>query len=199
MKDVPTRRVAIAIFAVLTVGLLSVVPFATQAHAAASPWYEVYLHTPNGNGCVSYSGSESPGSKVISEPCSSSVWWQFRDINRDVVTAQDIHDGDQLEFVTQDFREAIYWSPTGGWELNTPNDNSTTVQMVTTAVASGDSWEFLGDRNFQVGMYPKAAGVQLGAPSSSGTITAPPDEWMECPLSHPICTDQTGGGGGILV
>jgi hypothetical protein len=165
--------------AVALTAIVAAVGLTAPAHAAplsASPWQKVFLHAHDGNGCASYTGGI--GSPVYSFACSGSNWWNFRDLSR---SSGAVQSGDTVEYACSDFSCALYFSRTGGWELNVPSDTAT-VQRVGT-ISGG--WQGYWDVNVFAGMYPKASTVQLGAPAPPWTN--PPDAWIPCPLSTPTC------------
>lgn len=158
----------------------------------ASGWFDGYGHAESGNGCFSMqivsvpggtSFKEIAGSPVVSEPCSSASRWDVRDLSSNDGS---FSAGDNLEYVTEDKRLALGFSPTGGWELMTPSDSSTYVPIREVTKAG---WEVYLNPTQVAGMYPKAAGDQLGAPPTAGAgVAVPPDEWVPCPVSNPTCS-----------
>ena len=83
----------------------------------------VWLQAESGGGCATFA-SDQRLAPIISEPCTSTNWWYFRDLSQPIAGAYG--DGDELEFVDQSKTFALGFSG-GLFKLETPNDNTTYV------------------------------------------------------------------------
>jgi hypothetical protein len=149
-----------------------------SAKADSSPWEAVYLHAISGNGCASYAADQHLA-PIISEPCSKSATWYFRDLTRSGPESEE----DQYEFVDSTKTYALGFSD-GAVKLETPNDNSTYLYMFSGALSAGQLW-----LPGSIQVFPNGAGdpLQIIKPSSPNTL----NDWIACPVAN---NDPTCGG-----
>jgi hypothetical protein len=145
---------------------------------AATPWGAVYLHAISGNGCASYAASQRLA-PIISEPCSKSAIWWFRDLS---TTNGPQQPGDHYELIDSTMTYALGFSG-GEVKLETINAGTTYVFMYSEAFVPG-----VMELSNGVYPFPNGAGLplQVNTPSSPNTL----DDWVVCPLSlnDPTCT-----------
>jgi len=149
---------------------------APASPAAASSWFKVWLRAGSGGGCATFA-SDQRLAPIISEPCTSTNWWYYRDLNQSVPFGV----GDKLEFVDQSKTFALGFSG-GLFKLETPNDSSTYV-----VVTVGDNATGLVLLSNQAGtgfMAPNGRGLDVKVLASAAL---PDDGWAACFNATGIC------------
>lgn len=149
---------------------------APASPAAASPWFKVWLRAGSGGGCATFA-SDQRLAPIISEPCTSTNWWYFRDLNQSVPFGV----GDGLEFVDHNKTFALGFSG-GLFKLETPSDSSTYLVVAVT------------NNTTDLALLTNQAGTGFMAPNGRGldvkvltNATFPDDGWAACVNATGIC------------
>jgi hypothetical protein len=143
---------------------------------AASPWFKVWLRAGSGGGCATFA-SDQRLAPIISEPCTSTNWWWYRDISQSVPFSV----GDNLEFVDQNKTFALGFSG-GLFKLETPSDSST--YLVVDLTESTSDLALLINQAGTGFMAPNGRGLDVKVLANA---TFPDDGWAPCINATGIC------------